>query len=792
MNTTLSAGPRGLFAIALIATVAAVPSLQAAEAAPAVAKVASASPVTVADDGRYFTLSNGIVSARVDKRTGDLFGVTYKGVDRAGHDQGAVGPWEQNPAAAAQVGGLTQTVTIDPAKNGGERAEVSVKGVTGGKVAFGASPGSTNGTSNMDLEIRYSMGRGDSGVYTYAIFSHPAAYGALNLGESRFILRVNQSFDWISVDKDRNMPAAGPLNWGTGVVVHAKEQRIMSQGPYQNSVEHKYSYNAIQYRIPAYGWSSTKEHVGVWFINPTIEYLSGGASKQELVCHYGDNDNPDPIILDYWRGTHYGGGASCVVAAGEEWSKVVGPIFVYVNSLDQFQTPTQADLDTFAATAGNPTIPPAWTHNQTALWQDALAQAKKETSKWPYDWVSGVDYPHKDGRATVTGQIVLNDPLAPVPMKNFTLLTVGLAFPDAAGGAGGRGGGGGRGPGGLRGGAAAPAAGAAAPVAGQIAPGAAPGAPPARGARGGFGGFGGGGTDWAHDAKHYQFWNDGDASGRFTLTNVRPGTYTLHAFADGVLGEFAQTNITIEAGKNVDLGQLVWKPVRNGRQVWEIGVPNRNASEFLKGDGDNYWLWGWPLRYSLLFPNDLTYTVGKSDWHKDWFFEQVPHATADPKLWLNPNAKDPANQRFGWVKAESRVQYPAADGAGPWALYGRGRETTWTIKFNLDQAGKGLASLRIALAGADGNGGLAVAVNGQAVGTIRPTATNALRYNTDKGIWQERTVSFDGVLLKAGENEMKLTVPAGEVTSGVVYDYLRLELDENAKPEVSAPVALAN
>jgi hypothetical protein len=27
---------------------------------------------------------------------------------------------------------------------------------------------------------------------------------------------------------------------------------------------------------------------------------------------------------------------------------------------------------------------------------------------------------------------------------------------------------------------------------------------------------------------------------------------------------------------------------------------------------------------------------------------------------------------------------------------------------------------------------------------------------------------------------MTLTVPAGDVTSGVVYDYLRLELDENS------------
>jgi rhamnogalacturonan endolyase len=127
-------------------------------------------------------------------------------------------------------------------------------------------------------------------------------------------------------DADRNLLECAPRDWGTGVVVHAKEQRILSQGYYKNSVEHKYSYNAVQYKIPAYGWSSTKEHVGIWFINPTIEFLSGGASKQELVCHYHDNANPDPVILDYWRGTHYGGGASCNMAAGEEWSKVIGPI----------------------------------------------------------------------------------------------------------------------------------------------------------------------------------------------------------------------------------------------------------------------------------------------------------------------------------------------------------------------------------------------------------------------------------------------------------------------------------
>jgi len=87
--------------------------------------------------------------------------------------------------------------------------------------------------------------------------------------------------------------------------------------------------------------------------------------------------------------------------------------------------------------------------------------------------------------------------------------------------------------------------------------------------------------------------------------------------------------------------------------------------------------------------------------------------------------------------------------------------------------------LRVALAGADGYGGLAVAVNGKSVGTIRTVATNALRYNTDKGVWREYTQAFDAGLLKPGENEMQLTVPAGDLTSGVVYDYLRLELAEN-------------
>ncbi len=701
MKNLMFVNSRALLAPAL-AVLALAASVSRAADLPAVAKPQVTTPVTLAEDANNWTLDNGIVKATINRRSGNMTALVFKGINTMG--QG--GYWEQTPA-----GTVTQAITIDPAKNGGARAEVDIKGVNG----------------RMDIELRYALERGASGIYAYGIWSHGAGYPAASEGESRYIAKLNKYFNWISVDADRNLLECTPQDWGTGTVIHAKEQRILNQGYYKNSVEHKYSYNAVQYKIPAYGWSSTKDHIGVYFINPTTEYLSGGAEKLELVCHFDANDNPDPIILDYWAAGHYAGGASCNIPANEVWNKVIGPIFIYCNALADPKDPSPADMATLAATAGNPTVPAIWKDNATALWQDALAQAKKEKAAWPYDWVNGVDYPHKDQRGNVTGQLVLNDPQA--ASTKLPHLTAGLAHPDYPGGS---------------------------PRAGNN-----------------------GIVTWPHDGNYYQFWTDGTDDGKFSITNVRPGKYTLHAFADGVLGEFAQTDISVEAGKNLDLGKLEWKPVRYGKQIWEIGYPDRTGGKFFKGDPDNYWLWGWGLRYPLLFPNDITYTIGKSDYRKDWFFQQTPHS--ETTAWLNPDAKDPANQRFGWIKAGTA-------GQDMWTTIGKGRATTWTIKFNMDAAPKGQAALRVALAGSDGTaglanpgapGGLGVGVNGQGVGTIRFISTNALRYNTNTGVWREYTQKFDAALLKAGENAIQLTVPAGEVDSGVVYDYLRLELNEN-------------
>jgi hypothetical protein len=113
----------------------------------------------------------------------------------------------------------------------------------------------------------------------------------------------------------------------------------------------------------------------------------------------------------------------------------------------------------------------------------------------------------------------------------------------------------------------------------------------------------------------------------------------------------------------------------------------------------------------------------------------------------------------------------------------------------MPSATTGDAILRIALAGADGGNGtapsvagnLSIGVNGQTVGTLHPVATNALRYNTDKGVWNQYVQKFDASLLKPGENSVTFTVPAGDVTTGVVWDYLRLELNDGSKAYPTAP-----
>jgi len=266
-------------------------------------------------------------------------------------------------------------------------------------------------------------------------------------------------------------------------------------------------------------------------------------------------------------------------------------------------------------------------------------------------------------------------------------------------------------------------------------------------------------VDWQQDAKNYQFWVKGEDSGKFVIPSVVAGTYTLHAFADGVLGEFVKADVVVETGKDLDLGKITWTPVRYGKQLWDIGIANRYGLEFFKGDV--YYTPNITASYSELFPDDITFVIGKSDYTKDWFFAHVPNVAP-----VEQNAESATATRRG--------------GFGFGGGFSRGQAAPRTIVFEMPADGLGKATLRLAFCGT-GTRSIAVAVNDEAVGQLANLPNDGvLSRHGMHGIWHQKEFTFDASLLKKGTNKLTLTVSAGDANSGVIYDYLRLEMDESA------------
>ena len=576
-----------------------------------------------------FTLANSQVTARIDKRTGGLTSLRFQGVETLDAASGkAGGYWSFDGGGSLDVSSEGRVV-LDPAKSGGERAIVSCRFAPRGLA--------------VDVDMRFALGRDDSGLYVYSIWSHKPGQPAFRLAEARYTLKLNpRVFDFMTIDA-RRREMLTPEDWNRGEQLNLKEARWLTTGRYKGDVEHKYDYSAIQFDTPAYGWSSSERRIGIWVVNPSNEYLGGGPTKVELTGHRDAGTVAAPVLCNYWVGSHYGG-SDFRVADGEAWTKVVGPMLIYCNANGDHE----------------------------ALWKDALGEAAREAAAWPYEWAAGPDYPAKAERGSVAGRIQVVDPQSTQRASN---MLVGLSAP--------------------------------------------------------------GESDWQRDAKSYQFWVRADREGRFNVPNARPGKYTLRAIADGVLGEFDGPAVTVAAGQSHDLGQLTWKPIRYGKQLWEIGVPNRSAEEFRHGD--DYWHWGLYLKYPEEFPHDVNFIVGQSDWHKDWNYCQPARVDAT----------------------------------------GKATGTTWSIIFALPDQPRGTATLRLAICGARAPHGIDVSLNDAALGGTGPLPDSGVMHRDGiRGYWCERDVRFDATQLKTGANKLQLHLPAKDWVNGVLYDYLRLELDE--------------
>ena len=652
---------------------------------PAESATNPAAPVTLRESDKTFFLDNGILSARIEKSSGEVFSIRYQGRELLAQKSpgGALGGYWSSVGRARPGGKREAVVRIDPKTNRGERVEISCN--------FHNGPGAAD--APLDMDVRYSLGRGENWLYTYLVWSHPAGYPPFSVGEARFCAKLEpEVFDYMTIDQDRRRVMPTPEDWDRGAPLNLKEARRMTTGLHQGEVEHKYDYSAVIHEIPAYGWSSTKYKLGLWFVNPSFEYMAGGPTKAELTGHLDVNPGGVPTLLNMWLGSHYGG-SSLSVGVAENWTKVVGPMLIYCN-----------------AAVGH-----------EAMWQEALARAQSEAKRWPYDWLVDSNYPGAKERGTVSGQIRLRDPLEPgARMSN---VWVGVTAPDYF------------------------------PPLPRFGGGATAANPARFAGRGGFPPF----VDWQRDAKFYQFWTRADADGRFEIRNVRPGNYTLRGIADGVIGEFALTNVAVAAAERKSVGGLVWVPQRFGRTLWQIGVADRTAREFKHGD--HYWQWGLYFKYAREFPQDVNFVIGQSDWREDWNYVQPPRLESEA------------------VKAVSEADEASGRPVDPRGLNRREvLATTWSIAFTLTNAVSGTATLRLAFCGTHTGCNVEVLVNEQSVGeTGLLPSTSAMQRDGIRAFWVERPVSFDAGRLRPGQNVIKLRSKAETWSQGVMYDCVRLE-----------------
>ncbi|KAK2981047.1 hypothetical protein RJ640_005939 [Escallonia rubra] len=315
-----------------------------------------------------------------------------------------------------------------------------------------------------------------------------------------------------------------------------------------------------------------------------------------------------------------------------------------------------------------------------SLWDDAKYQMNKEVKDWPYSFPASEDFQGSDERGSVRGRLLVQDRY--INMNNLPSKDayVGLAAPGDIG-------------------------------------------------------------SWQRECKGYQFWVTADEGGYFDIKNVRSGSYNIFALAPG---------------SRIEVGDLVYNPPRDGPTLWEIGVPDRSTAKFCIPDPnpkyinklyvnhpDRFRQYGLWERYADLYPGgDLVYTVGVSDYRKDWFFAQVTRKVGD-------NAY---------------------------------KGSTWQIKFKIEnlEHSSGTYILRLALASAH-HSELQVRINDPEAnpplfssGEIG--SDNAIARHAIHGIYCLYSVEMPAAQFVQGENSIFLTQARNTGPfQGVMYDYIRLE-----------------
>ena len=332
--------------------------------------------VTVTTNGTNVTLANGIVSFTINTTNGNVTNFTYNGTNLLTGGNGG-GYFYFDGSGGPTLANPTYTLTVNPANNGGNQAEVFLQTI--------ASP--------MDMGVYYDLLRGQQGIYNTLVLTHEASYVDYPGAELRSNVYVGSAFDWIVIDPYRFRQMASPSDTYIATPGAPAEVFDFTSGIYSGTTGCKYSYSDPLGELNTWGWASTTSQNGIWQVVPSHEYYDGGPLHRELTAHLGNT------LLNMFGGGHYGFGLTQDQPAGTFSSKTFGPAFIYAN--------------TYTGSASDPVSLKART-----LWADSQAQAVAEQGAWPYTWFNpqplpgsgGSAYPQASGRGTVSGTLTINDP----------------------------------------------------------------------------------------------------------------------------------------------------------------------------------------------------------------------------------------------------------------------------------------------------------------------------------------------------------------------------------------------
>ena len=112
-----------------------------------------------------------------------------------------------------------------------------------------------------------------------------------------------------------------------------------------------------------------------------------------------------------------------------------------------------------------------------------------------------------------------------------------------------------------------------------------------------------------------------DASGNFTINNVREGSYSLYAYAlnGAATGYYEKADVAVTANATTSVGTLTWTPDKygdNSKILWKIGEADHLSMGKLSGEKRQYGLWN-------DVPEEVNYTVGSSNLATDWYYAQA-------------------------------------------------------------------------------------------------------------------------------------------------------------------------